>query len=65
MDNKKFLSTLVEQAKQYYGVSFAGLSIEQCDYTTFEKWYNEHHTSKATYEKYLCALLIWHYEEKG
>ena len=52
-----------ELAQYYFGRTMAGLNCKPCDYTTFKKWYDDNHTSEATYEIYLVAQWVWyHYE---
>lgn len=48
-----------EKAQKLFGMYFHGLNIDQCDYSTFEEWYNSTHTRKCTQEIYDCACFIW------
>ena len=47
------------KAKYYFGTFLTGLTISKCDFSTFEKWYNEEHTDIATREIYSVACYVW------
>lgn len=53
------LNKMIEKAQKLFGMGFHGLNIDQCDYSTFEEWYNSTHTRKCTQEVYDCACFIW------
>ena len=48
-----------KEAQRLFGMTFTGLSIDECDYNTFETWYNKHHCVKCTKHIYDIAKWIW------
>jgi hypothetical protein len=50
---------LREGAIYYFGLGYAGLNCDPCDYAEFEKWYNSTHTIECTPTIYNCAKFVW------